>query len=179
MKNQKLFLSLIILSFTFFQPLLAQTIRVKIIGTKTGIFKGSDLVGSPQTINCIGYDYSVNSPVDQTTGTISGKMKHNPVKLIKELDASSPEILHALFTNEDLDITIDFIKTSNGKETIYQTIHLSKARVSEIHQHAGSLISDTPSLKSNTNEEVSFLFKDIYFENKEGKTSASSNWASN
>jgi type VI secretion system secreted protein Hcp len=80
---------------------------VKIQGTKQGAFKG----GSPDPkwigwSEVYGYDFLVQSPRDPATGQASGKRQHQPVKIIKRWDGSSP--LEITYTDGGISATDDW-----------------------------------------------------------------------
>lgn len=103
---------------------------VSLTGTIQGKFKG----GSPHHhdgIEVLGFSFSVETPRDLNTGQASGKRQHNPIKIIKEIGAASPQILQACVTNEILQtVSFQFTEaTGDGKETVYPKIDLTNATI--------------------------------------------------
>ena len=161
------------------QPVIAY---VTVQGSKQGNFKGSsNQKGRDGIIECVGFSYGIQSPRDPSSGLPTGKRMHSPVVIVKHLDAASPQLLDAAFTNENLKtVTIEFYHMDNkGRSSVFQTIRLMNASVSKVSQYGGT--SSPEKLAPNTNpyEEVSFTFQKITIENSEGKTTAADDWSAN
>jgi type VI secretion system secreted protein Hcp len=80
---------------------------------------------------------------------------HHPLRILKYIDKSSPQLFQAATNNENLvDIFIYFYRTSGiGTQEHYYTIHLEDARIVNIEQYA---------LTSNGySESVSFVYQKI------------------
>lgn len=156
----------------------AQTViaYVTIDGMKTGQFKGSAMTkGQENKIECIGFSYAVTSPHDMASGQVTGKRVQQPVKIIKPLDASTPQLLQSLYTNEVLKtVTIEFYKrAATGIETSFYTIRLTNATISALVQTGGTASEKVSTVPT---EEVSFVFQKIEVTNTAGKTSAADDW---
>jgi type VI secretion system secreted protein Hcp len=144
-----------------------------IVGSKQGQFKGE--VGGTQHKNQmrgVGFNYGITVPRDPTTGQPSGKRRHEPVQIIKEWGAASPQILTALVTNESLKtVLLEFVRESpKGIERVFHTIKLTNATVADVQQYVQAPES-TMEL-----ERVSFTFQKIEIENKDGDTIFSDSW---
>src|SRR3954454_5344672 len=103
---------------------------VTIEGTKQGKFKGSTPIkGREDAIEISGYRLSVSSPHDVGTGQSTGKRQYQAISFKKAVDASSPQFMQALTTNEVLTkVTIQFYgQAANGEEQLYQTVTLDNA----------------------------------------------------
>jgi type VI secretion system secreted protein Hcp len=63
---------------------------------------------------------------------------HHPLRILKDIDKSSPQLFQAATNNENLvDIFIYFYRTSGiGTQEHYYTIHLEDARIVNIEQYA-------------------------------------------
>jgi type VI secretion system secreted protein Hcp len=120
----------------------------------------------------------VQSPRDIATGQASGKRQHNPIAIVKEWGASSPQLFQACATNEVLKtVSLEFIKTdAAGKEAVYHTIKLTNATISKIEQYTEEVAKHEESADTHELEKVSFTFQKIEMENKIGKTSALDDW---
>ena len=149
-------------------------------GTKQGLFKGeSNNQKHSNAIEALSYNYSITSPKDLSTGATTGKRQHQPVVIVKEWGAASPQLFQSVFTNEILKkITIQLYNTnSDGAETLFQTITLTNASIFKIRQFI-----DNPNIvqgigdSSMPLEEISFTFQKIQIDNNAGQTSASDNW---
>jgi type VI secretion system secreted protein Hcp len=180
MKKNQICRSLLLAGLLFTTTLFAsaQTViaYVSIEGAKTGQFKGGSMTrGNENKIECIGFNYAVSSPHDVASGQPTGRRTEQPVRIIKPFDASTPQLLQALYTNEVLKtVTIEFYKrAANGMETPFYTIKLTNATISAIVQTGGTASEKASNIPS---EEISLVFQKIEVTNTEGKTSATDDW---
>ena len=144
-----------------------------------GNLKGdATMQGRQGQIECLGFNYSTQTPLDASSGLPNGKRQHSPIVIVKRLDAATPQLLEAAYTNEVLkNVTIEFVRIGpDGRPTPYQTIKLTNATVVKINQFGG--VSSPEKLLPNNGvlEEISITFQKIEIENTEGKTSAADNW---
>src|SRR6516162_2844966 len=130
------------LMIAFTQSLAAQTNQeaignIVIEGSKQGDFNEGNK--KEKSIPIYGFDYSVQTPQDMASGMATGKRQHTPVVVFKAIDNASPQILQALNTGEVLkSVTIDLLKSENGKLAVFRSIRLINAMVSKISQYAGA-----------------------------------------
>jgi type VI secretion system secreted protein Hcp len=148
----------------------ATNIYVTIEGAKQGKFKGENPNDPASKIEGTAFNYEVDSPRDAATGLAAGKRQYSPITIVKELDASSPQLFQALVTNEVLkSVLIEFARpTPQGGEEIYETIQLANAAVSDFKQDTSSAALPV--------EEVSFTFQKIVITNVASKTMAADDW---
>jgi type VI secretion system secreted protein Hcp len=157
---------------------------VSIEGAKTGQFKGNSIAeGNEGKIECIGFRYSVSVPHDTESGKSSGKRVQNPLVIIKNIDYSTPQLLQAAYSNENLKtVVIEFYKKlSNGQPgNISYRITLTNASISLISQYGGTAFADNNAgnLATNGNlvEEITLTFQKISIENLVGNTTAADDW---
>lgn len=148
-------------------------IEMKITGQKTGVFKGdSTQKGHEDEILVSSYLFEVTAPHDPASGQATGKRVYKPITITKQLNSSSPQILNALVTNENLKtVVIDFFKTDKtGKEFIYYRVTLTDARITSDKQYSSG---DTVS------EDVAFTFFKITQEDLVNKTVFTDDWSAN
>jgi type VI secretion system secreted protein Hcp len=167
---------------------MAYEFYVTIEGTKQGKFKGeSPRKEQSQKIAGLGFQYEVISPRDAATGRSSGQRRHQPITIVKEWGAATPQLFQALVSNEQLkSVAFEFFQTDNatGKEAVYFKIHLTNAFVSAIKQFSGAAAGGEGASSSKHSssqdakelEAVSFTFEKIELEHVTGKTSASDDW---
>jgi len=170
----------LLVTMTLFASAQSVIAYMTIDGAKTGKFKGSSTGrGNEGKIECIGFNYSVSSPRDVASGQATGKRIHQPVRIIKPFDSSTPQLQNALYTNEVLKtVVIEFYKRSpTGMETPFYTITLANATISAIVQNGGTA-SEKVGMPNVPNEEISFVFQKIEVNYKEGNISASDEWNS-
>jgi type VI secretion system secreted protein Hcp len=150
---------------------------MKIDGVKQGSFKGEGTrKGSTQWIPIIAISQAVESPRDAASGQASGKRQHSPIKITKETDASSPQLARAAAAGEVLrEVVIEFVRPGpKGQEEVYQTITLTNALVTRIQRGGASHAGKSDKMER---EEIEITFQKIEVSNKEGKKTASDDWA--
>ena len=99
---------------------------VTIESEKQGKFKGSsNIKGREDAIEISKYRLGAKAPRDVATGQSSGKRQYQAISFRKAVDASSPQFLQALTTNEKLkSVTFRFYSTSSdtGQEGVYLSL---------------------------------------------------------
>jgi len=143
---------------------------ISIEGTKQGVFKSEVARKGAERFAGLRASYELTSPRDLATGQASGKRQHKPLSFVKELGPASPQLFNACATNEVLKtVTLEFDKSNaTGEESIYFTIKLTNATVSDIRY----LTEDGKEL-----EEVSLTFQKIEVASTVGKTSGADDWS--
>lgn len=147
---------------------------VTIDGAQQGTFMGdSNRPAHQGKIVGLAFNYEVSAARDVETGQTAGNNRHSPLTITKHWGPSTPQIFQALLTNEVLkSVLLEFVHTApDGTEYVSHEITLSDATIIKIRQH-----TDADMLKL---EDVSFIFKKIKIENKDGKTQAEDNWSHN
>lgn len=148
---------------------------VKITGTKQGQFKspnGKSAAG-PGGIPVLRFESLASAPRDLATGQSSGKRQWQPIRLTKEWDAASPQLLAALTTNEVLStVVFEFYRSDpTGKSALHYRISLKNAVLSTLD----SVLDVTAPASAGARPElemVEMTFQSITVENVDGKTSA-------
>ncbi|MGP8270942.1 MAG: Hcp family type VI secretion system effector [Terracidiphilus sp.] len=129
-------------------------------GTKQGTIKGpstkkeGDLDYS-KGVECHGFNYSVTVPIDPQSGLSTGKRRHTPITITREVDSASPKLLQALCTNEAFTtVKLHFPKPkSGGKPVPYHTIELVNAAIVDVRQ--------APSFTGKRCEYVTLAYEDL------------------
>jgi type VI secretion system secreted protein Hcp len=106
-------------------------------GTKQGQLKGeSKLKSDSKNKVVLSFEYGVQSPFDPNSGLPTGKRKHDPITITREVDSASPLLWQALCTNEALEsVTFTFDKTGSGSSgKRFRTIEVKNALISSIKQ---------------------------------------------
>jgi type VI secretion system secreted protein Hcp len=109
------------------------------------------------------YLFQVSSPRDPATGQSTGRRVYQPITVTKQLNQSSPQILNALATNENLKtVVINFYETTHtGTEVNYYRVTLTNANISGDKQFTNG---------STVSEDVSFVFQKIQQQSLTGGT---------
>ena len=117
------------------------TMKLKTQGSIQGATKGSSgkAQGSldfSKGVQCHAFSYAVASQYDAGSGSLVGKRQHNPIRIVKEVDAASPLLWQALCSNEGFTTaTLQFAKPgASGKPALKYTIELSNGLISEIRR---------------------------------------------
>ena len=78
-------------------------------------------------MECHGFAYPVLTQIDPSSGPPTGKRKHSPIVIRREVDAASPKLLQALATNEGFKTaTLSFNRIGpDGKPVLARTIELT------------------------------------------------------
>jgi len=87
------------------------------------------------------FGHNITLPRDAASGLPTGKRQHSPLKILKEIDKSSPLLYNALVNNENLvKAKLRFYRINQaGQEEHYFTIELVNA----------SIVSITPSFPAS------------------------------
>jgi type VI secretion system secreted protein Hcp len=158
---------------------------VKVVGKVQGEFKGeASRIAGKGYISLLRFTSGVVAPRDAASGLPTGRRQYLPVVITKELDATSPQFLHALVNNEQLtSVTIEFLTTSvDAKELVYYSIVLKNATVSDIHQHMDQVYSTSAggsTVPTDALEDVSISFQQIEVTSEVGETTAVDDWSAN
>ena len=145
-------------------------IEMKVTGQKTGVFKGDSLQkGHADQIVLSAFVLHEASPRDAAGGLPTGRHSYQPVMVTKQLNASSPEILGAAATNQNLtEVVINFYQTTRtGAEINFYRVKLTNANISEVRQYTSG---------STVDEDVFFTFQKIEEDSLTGKTSFFDTW---
>ncbi|HXT37617.1 MAG TPA: type VI secretion system tube protein TssD [Chloroflexota bacterium] len=147
-------------------------------GVKQGKFKGESILGAPAgSSRLLTYTYEVTSPRDIASGLPTGRRVHKPFVIVKEWDASSPQMLQACVTNEVLRVvSLSFYQTTTtGERQLYHTVTLSNATISNLKQYVADPVLAAEYDAADL-EEVSFTYQKIEISYTLGNKSAADDW---
>ena len=144
-------------------------------GSKQGNFKGDD---NETKIKLLSYLQEISAPRD-ASGMATGRTQAQPVTIVKQTGASSPQFLMALATNEMLKtVTIEFLAiNANGEEYVDYVVTLRNVVLSSfkqktevsINEKSGSRFTNTSNMLQ---DEIRLSYQTIEVESKSGKTMA-------
>ena len=158
---------------------------LRLKGQKHGDIHGSvTQKGREGKIMVIAVNHDVLSPVDLSSGLVTGKVQHKPFVITKELDKSTPVLYAMLVNNENITEWELQFWTSNtgaatgaGTEKQHYTVKLTNAHIVDINFHM--LNNKNPDLMRYTEyEEVAFAYQKITWTWTDGGITASDNWES-
>lgn len=130
--------------------------------TVTGQKQGPITGGGPNGAIVIeGMTHNIVSPRDPASGLPTGKRQHKPIVITKEIDRSSPLLMEALFTNENLPAVQLTLDNPSGQPVA--TIKLTNANVAE-RSEAGAT------------ETISFTYQKIEWTWIDGGITAEDDW---
>ena len=154
-----------------------------VIGNKQGQFKAEGVpVQHKASIPVLAFVMELASARGAAAGPVTGKRQYQPVTVVKEWGAASPQGLAACATNEVLStVKIEFSKTKpTGEEYTFQTVTLTNATLSDVRRFTGDLEAAEglePSSKEPTGlERWSFTFQKIEVADVDGKTTFVDDW---
>jgi type VI secretion system secreted protein Hcp len=149
-------------------------------GQTSGDVKGSvTQKGHEDNIMIVAWSHAVSSPRDAASGLPTGKRMHKPMKIVKEIDKSTPILYNMLCNNENItnwELTC-WRPGKTGSEIMFYTIKLTNASIANMHSY--SLNNKDPNLmKFPELEEVEFCYQKIEWIWPDGGISALDDWES-
>jgi type VI secretion system secreted protein Hcp len=148
-------------------------------GTKQGKFKTQGTrAAHKDKVEITDFRYEVISPRDNATGLQSGKRQHQPLTVIAEIGAASPQFFQSCTTNEVLKtVLLELVHTTpEGAEEVYFTFKLTNATVSRVRKFMAAGAREAGTAHSHEQMEIDFTFEKIELEHKPGQTSAVDDW---
>ena len=156
---------------------MALPVYMKIEGQTQKVFDVEKLRdGHHEEVIVLGFDHGIDTPFDAASGVPLGRIQHNPIRIMKMIDVTSPQLYAAMVGKEQL--TVEFRWWRANKDTAeeeqYHTITISNATVVGMKQNMSSesMFEGGPVSKGGTRanstphmEEVSFSYHDIRWEN--------------
>lgn len=124
-----------------------------IIGEVQGEIQGDvTFPGLEGSILIKAFGSSVSDDYDPGTGLPSGNKQHRPIRLLKNMDPASPQLLEAFKNNERLtSVTLKFFRpTQSGAEQNHVTIILQNALI----------VSILPGHSSQSSEDLAIPFRE-------------------
>lgn len=142
-------------------------IHASVVGEIQGLIEGSSEVADREgSILLVGFSSGIDVPTDAGSGIPTGKRQHRPITISKLLDKSTPKLLQACVSGENLpSVSFDFYRLdSGGKEQHYYTILLENARITS-YSHTGA-----------NSESLSFTYQKITWVWEDGAITAEDDW---
>lgn len=149
--------------------------RMVVEGVKQGKFKGDSATGkNAGTIDVVGFSFAETVPLDAASGLATGRRQHQPITVVKEWDAASPQFLQALVTNEVLSSVALSLTSApaNGVPSSTFQITLTNAHVVSVLQ----TVSQVGGVTTNT-ETIQLVYEKILEEDSTAGISATDDWS--
>jgi type VI secretion system secreted protein Hcp len=150
--------------------------------TMTGETQGAILGDSTQAghegqIEVFSFGYNINRTYDPATG-VPGAKQHRPIRILKNIDRSSPILFKVMVSNEKLtQVTIRFYEPGpGGIEVQYYTVELTNAKIVSIMPSSSS-VGDSLPLPGR--EVISLVFEQITVTSETGGTQGQDSWQIN
>ncbi len=152
---------------------------LRVEGQKQGPIKGSVVQkGREDSIMVIAFNHEVLSPRDAATGLPTGKHQHKVLTITKEIDRSTPLLMNALVTNENLrKWELRFWRPSpSGIEKQFFTIQLLYANISNIRME---MLDNTypENMNHKEREHISFTYQRITWTYEDGALTSMDDWS--
>jgi type VI secretion system secreted protein Hcp len=157
----------------------AQEIFCSVVGAVQGTFQDNGNARSQIPVLFLTQKTSV--PRDAATGLPTGRRIHEPLTIVKELDAASIRFFQAVVTNETLrSVTCTFYRsfrsgTGGGAARPYFKIVLTNATIVE-YKDAGDGINGEA--VGDEREHISMVYQRIEMTDLDTNTTTSDDWAS-
>ena len=126
---------------------------MKLQGDVQGSIEGSSVrKGREGSINLFSFEHELRANSSLQSGMANGPVCHQPIKLVKEIDKSTPKLYRALVEKERLtSVTMDWFRyTPQGEEVVYYQIELTNANIL-------SVAPWTPEVNSSDSEYMGFM----------------------
>lgn len=141
------------------------TVVMKLEGEKSGVMRGEIVQKGREGFHrLLAYSHEIVSPRDPATGQATGKRQHQPFRIVKYLNQSSPLLLTALANNERLKtVTIDIWgidRAGTGVERKLLTYVLTGATIISLRPWMPNK-SDTSAASYPPAEEIAFVYQSI------------------
>lgn len=116
-----------------------------------------------KTIECLSFRDSVRTARELGSRAAVGRRVHEPLEIIKRIDASSPLLAKALCRNEKIEGSFRFYRpnpSGDGTTEHFFTVEITDGRIDAIERHSPSAI-DPASSKEPPLETVRFVYHSI------------------
>lgn len=149
----------------------------EIQGAINGDVDREPYVGS---IKVVGFGHNLSSVLDSVTGLPSGKRQHRPLRIVKEIDSSTPILLQVWSNDETLTgFTLRFVRPDpqSGADDQFYTIELLNARIVSIMPSHSSVLPDSAQADPDPMyETVTFTYSKITVTWEDGGITGASDW---
>ncbi len=121
------------------------------------------------------FRHLVTVPTHSQTGAATGETLHGPLVITKPLDRASPLLQLALSEHHELEGSLSFYRTRDGKRRHWYSIHFADARLVSIRTCKDLVLrgGDAPDL-----ETLRLRYRSIKWEHREQSKEAEADWLS-
>ncbi len=166
---------------------MAQPAYLTVTGATQGdISAGAMSADSVGTLSTAAYENTIQIqeleldviiPTDPQSGQPTGVRSHNGARVVKYIDKSSPLLMQAISTGEQLtEVKVEFYRTaSSGQQEHYYSIALGEATLVKLRPYIPNAL-DPDSENYSHMEELLFQYKSIETTHEVAGTSGSDSW---
>lgn len=133
--------------------------------------------GQEDSIQVQEFELGIEIPTDPQSGQPTGRRIHTGMRLVKYIDKSSPMLLQAIASGEQMEkVEIQFFRTAaTGSQEHYYTITLEEATLVRYRPHFPNSLA--PEMQGYAHmEELLFQYKTIEVTHVVGGTSGKDSW---
>ena len=154
------------------------TVLLRIEGTKAAMTGEVTQKGREGQHSVLAYSHEITAPRDSASGQATGKPQHQPFRVVKLINRSSPLLLQAIANGELLPtVTLDIWTPSSatGAEIKILTYVLKNARIVSVRPWMPNK-HDTAAMNYGPAEEIAFTYESMSENFLNGATSGEAGW---
>ena len=164
-----------------------QTVFMEVSGASQGDITqdagGGDSVSSlfdeahPNESYIFASEFTSDVPIDPNTGATTGSARPCAYKIKKVTDKASPLLFQAMVTEENLEVTFRYWRTSlAGTQEQYYTIRITGAKIISFRTLTQEEPLEVSGIMIDHFEEIAFIYSDIEITHETAGTSASNDF---
>ena len=136
-----------------------------------------DVAGREKSVEILEFEHEVRIPTDPDTGKLTGARKHEPIRLLKAFDASSPYLYKAVCEGQTYkEIVIKWYRINDaGAEIEYFSHKLEDVKICSVRPIMHN-VKDSTKEKYEHMEEVNLRYGKITWTYAQGNLQASDSW---
>ena len=123
------------------------------------------------------FELNIEVPTDPQSGQPTGRRVHKGARFVKYLDKSSPMLLQAIATGEQITkLSMEFYRVNtSGEQEHYYTLELEEATLVKLTPHFPNCL-DSDSASYSHMEELTLSYKKINVTHEVAGTSGGDSW---
>ena len=119
--------------------------------------------GRKDSIECLSFEQYAVTPFEPSTGQVSGRRQHSPLKIIKRVDSSTPILWKAMTKNEKIEGDFLFFRPNpagDGTTQQFYTVTITGGFIASIKQFINDTLAPGESYEP-PREEITMVFHTI------------------
>jgi len=136
-----------------------------------------DVAGREKSVEILEFEHEVRIPTDPDTGKLTGTRKHESIRLLKAIDASSPYLYKAVCEGQTYkEVIVKWYRINDaGVETEYFSHKLEDVKICSVRPIMHN-VKDPTKEKFEHMEEVKLRYQKITWTYADGNLQASDAW---